>query len=351
MRSFLLSARHAAMKPGPLPPPPPSSLARRRLLALASWAFVALTAAAQPPARQRRIVFFYVLPLDAPSAVAALARFREGMQAQGFSAGADYVIEYQWEERVDRVPARMRAVIGSGPDLIVAITTPVALAAAKATRKLPIVFGTVSDPVASGLVQSLARPGGNVTGVANVLPALSGKLIELVHEILPGAKRIAALWNPDNPAKAFELRELEAHAQRAGIECTRFPARSAAEIEAAVSALDPSKAAALVVLAETLTHFSRERIARLALAARMPTLFNYAPHVEAGGLAAYSPDYDLQAMRLGELAGRILAGASPATLPVEQPNRFLLTVNLGTARALGLELPTAVLLRADKVIE
>jgi len=245
----------------------------------------------------------------------------------------------------------MQAVIGSGPDLVVAITTPVPLAAAKATREVPVVFGTVSDPVASGLVRSLARPGGNVTGVANVLPALSGKLIELVREILPGAKRIAVLWNPDNPAKALELRELEVHARRVGIECARFPARSAGEIEAAVSALDPSKAAALVVLAETLTNANRERIARLALAARMPALFNYTPHVEAGGLAAYSPDYDLQAIRLGELAGRILAGASPAMLPVEQPSRFLLTVNLATAGALGLELPPAVLLRADKVIE
>jgi len=320
-------------------------------LAIALCAACAPVAAAQPPAKRRRIAFFNVLPPAAPSAVNVLARFREGMQSQGFLDGADYAIDYLWEERVDRVPSRMQAVIGSGPDLVVAITTPVALAAAKATREVPVVFGTVSDPVASGLVRSLARPGGNVTGVANVLPALSGKLIELVREILPGAKRIAVLWNPDNPAKALELRELEVHARRVGIECARFPARSAGEIEAAVSALDPSKAAALVVLAETLTNANRERIARLALAARMPALFNYTPHVEAGGLAAYSPDYDLQAIRLGELAGRILAGASPAMLPVEQPSRFLLTVNLATAGALGLELPPAVLLRADKVIE
>jgi putative ABC transport system substrate-binding protein len=187
--------------------------------------------------------------------------------------------------------------------------------------------------------------------VANVLPALSGKLIELAREILPGARRIAVLWNPDNPAKALELRELENRAQRAGIECALRPARSAAQIEAAISSLDPSKVAALVVLAETLTNANRERIARQALAARMPTLFNYTPHVEAGGLAAYSPDYDLQTKRLGELAGRILAGASPATLPVEQPNRYLLTLNMNTARQLGLELPRAVLLRADRVIE
>jgi putative ABC transport system substrate-binding protein len=339
------------MKPGPLPPPTTPRYTRRRLLALALYAACAPVALAQSIAKRRRVAYFNVLPPAAPAAVTALARFREGMQAQGFSAGVDYEIDYAWEESIDRVSARMRSVIGGRPELVVAITTPVALAAAKATREMPIVFGTVSDPVASGLVQSLARPGGNVTGVANVLPALSGKLVELAREILPGARRIAVLWNPDNPAKALELHELEAHAQRAGIACLHFPARSAAEIEAALTSLDPTKAGALVVLSETLTHFNRERIARLALAARMPTLFNYVPHVEAGGLAAYSPDYDLQAMRLGELAGRILAGASPATLPVEQPNRFLLTVNLRTARALGLELSPAVLLRADKVIE
>jgi len=339
------------MKPGPLPPPTTPRCARRRLLALALCAVCAPVAFAQPTAKRRRIAFFNVLPPEAPGAVTAVARFREGMQTQGFSRGAAYEIDYLWEEHIERVPARMHALLGCRPDLVVAITTPVALAAAKATREVPIVFGTVSDPVASGLVQSLARPGGNVTGVANILSALSGKLVELAREILPGARRIAVLWNPDNPAKALELRELEAHAQRAGIACLRFPARSAAEIEAAVSSLDPTKVGALVVLSETLTHFNREGIARLALAARMPTLFNYAPHVEAGGLAAYSPDYELQAMRLGELAGRILAGASPATLPVEQPNRFLLTVNLRTARALGLDLPPAVLLRADRAIE
>jgi putative ABC transport system substrate-binding protein len=306
---------------------------------------------AQQSARRRRIAYFHVLPPGAPAAQGALARFREGMQAHGFSAGADYELDCAWEERIEEIPARIRALLGTRPDILVALTTPVALAAAKATRAVPVLFGTVSDPVASGLVQSLARPGGNVSGVANMLPALSGKLVELAREILPGARRIAALWNPDNPAKALELRELEAHARRVGIECARFPVRTAAEIDAAVPALEAGGAAALVVLSETLTHANRERIARLALGAHLPTLFNHAPQVEAGGLAAYSPDYDLQSMRLGELAGRVLAGASPATLPVEQPSRFLLTVNLKTARALGLELPRAVLLRADKVIE
>lgn len=339
------------MTTSPLPPPSTAPLPRRRVLVLAGLAMIGLNGSAQSAAPRRKIGFFGVLPPDEPSTARMLARFREGLREYGFRDGSDYQVEYLWEVRIEQVPARMRELVKHNLDLVVALTTPVALAAAQATSKVPIVFGTVSDPVASGLVESLARPGGNVTGVANVLPALSGKLIELAREILPGARRIAVLWNPDNPAKALELRELENRAQRAGIECALRPARSAAQIEAAISSLDPSKVAALVVLAETLTNANRERIARQALAARMPTLFNYTPHVEAGGLAAYSPDYDLQTKRLGELAGRILAGASPATLPVEQPNRYLLTLNMNTARQLGLELPRAVLLRADRVIE
>ncbi|MEX2198674.1 MAG: ABC transporter substrate-binding protein [Burkholderiales bacterium] len=339
------------MTTSPLLPPLTAGRLRRRILACVALALLGLGGAAAKEPRQRTIAYFSVLPPQAPSSVTALARFREGLRDHGFTEGADYRIEYRWEERIEKLPGRMRELMSAGPSLVVAITTPVALAAARATRGVPVVFGTVSDPVASGLVDSLARPGGNVTGVANILPALSGKLIELAREILPHARRIAVLWNPDNPAKALELRELERHAQPVGIELALFPVRSAAHIESAVSGLDPGGVAALVVLAETLTNANRERIARLALAARMPTLFNHAPQVEAGGLAAYSPDYDLQTTRLGELAGRILAGASPATLPVEQPTRYLLTVNVKTAKALGIEVPRSILLRAERVIE
>lgn len=349
-RSVLLSARHATKASDSRRPPLNPDRWRWRILGCATLALGFALAAAEG-ASPRKIGYFNVLPPHAPSSVTALARFRQGLHESGFRESADYRIEYLWEERIDRVPARMRELLASGPSLVVAITTPVALAAAQATREVPIVFGTVSDPVASRLVQSLAQPGGNVTGVANVLPALSGKLVELAREILPGAKRIAVLWNPDNPAKALELRELEAHGRLADIDCVRMPVRSGNEIENAFAKIEQSGAAALVVLAETLTHAHRGRIAQLALARGLPTFFNHEPHVEAGGLAAYAPDYDLQSRRLGELAGRILAGASPAVLPVEQPSRFRLSVNLGTARALGLELPRSILLRADRVIE
>jgi putative tryptophan/tyrosine transport system substrate-binding protein len=351
MRRLLFRARHATKLSPSIPPPAAPHALRRRVLAGAALGLAALAMPAAAARRPHRIGFFGVRPPESHPEVLQMARFREGLREHGLREGTGYRLEHVWERRVDRLDDRMRSLIESRPDLVVAITTPVALAAARATTTIPIVFGTVSDPVASGLVRSLAQPGGNVTGVANVLPALSGKLVELAREILPEARRIAVLWNPDNPAKALELRELEAHAQRLGVECMRKPAHSAGEIDAALAGLAKARVAALVVLAETLTDAHRERMARLALDARLPTFFNHAPHVEAGGLAAYAPDYDLQTRRLGELAGRILSGEPPAKLPVEQPNRFVLMVNARTARSLGLELPRSVLLRADRVIE
>lgn len=329
---------------------------RRRLLGLgivmpALWGFAAPAVRAQSAKRPRRVVYFGVLPPDDSRPRRDLARFGEELRKHGFSEGTGYTLEYVWERDIERVPERMRTLVAQKVDLIVAITTPVAVAAAKATREVPIVFGVVSDPVESGLVATLNRPGRNVTGVTNVLPELSGKLLELTREIVPGVKRIAVMWNPDNPAKVLELRELQVAAKRTGVGLEEYPVRTAGDIESALAAVSNSKAAALVTLAETLTDAHRERIARAALASRVPTIFNSTPHVRAGGLVSYSPDYSVLSRRLGDLAGRILAGAHPAALPVEQPTRFELAVNLKTARALGITIPQSVLVRADEVIQ
>jgi len=326
-------------------------LRRALLAAAATGALCGPLAPAVKAQRLRRIGYFGVTPSDADTTRRTLELFRQGLREQGLVEGRDYALEYLWETRIERVPARMQTLAHSGVVLIVATTTPVALAAAKATRDLPIVFGTVSDPVGSGLVESLARPGGNITGVTNVLPALSGKLLELAREIVPGTSRVAVMWNPDNPAKTLELHELQAAAQRSGIALSLLPARTAAEIDAALADLGGLGVQFLVTLSETLTHQYRTRIAELALAARMPSVSNHAPQVEAGGLVAYAPDYTLLGRRLGDLAGRILAGERPATLPVEQPTNFELVVNLKTARLLGLKIPQSVLLRANRVIE
>lgn len=323
---------------------------RDAVLALPALAYLVSIGGARAGASLQRIVYFGVLPPESPSVVATLARFREDLGRHGLTDGRDYTLDYVWEERVDRIPEKMRALLEREVSLVVAITTPVALAAAKATRKIPIVFGTVSDPIGSGLVARIDRPGGNITGVTNLLPELSGKLLELSREIVPGAVRIAVMWNPENPAKALELRELRVAAGRASVALAELPVRSAAEIEKAIAGVGKD-VSVIVTLAETLTNANRQRIATLARMRHLPTVFNLAAHVEAGGLVSYSPDYGALNRRLGDLAGRILKGADPGTLPVEQPTTFELVVNKGTAKSLGISIPQTVLLRATKVIE
>jgi putative ABC transport system substrate-binding protein len=327
---------------------------RRRFLLVAcavAAGFGARAASARDAKRVRRIVFFGVRRSDVPSVLRDLVRFRDELRRHGFHEGRDYALEYVSEASLERLPATMRGLLERPAHLIVAITTPVALAAARSTQEVPIVFGLVSDPVASGLVKSIRRPGGNATGVANVLPELSAKLLDLAREIIPGARRFAVMWNPDNPGKALELREFRAAARRARIALAELPVRSAGDIEAALAILPELEVAALVTLAGALTAAHRSRIAQAALASATPTVFNFTPHVAAGGLVSYSPRHAPLARRLGDLAGRILSGADPATLAVELPSEFELAVNLKTATALGITIPGSVLVRADQVIE
>jgi len=326
---------------------------RRRFVALigigvAHWPLFSSAQGARAP---QRIAFVGVSAADAEVTRRILSQFREGLAGEGFAEGRNVAIDFIAEADIAKVPGRVAELLRRKPDVLVAVTTPVAQAAARATRDTPIVFSTVSDPVGSGLVVSLARPGGNVTGVRNMLPELSGKLLELVREIVPRAGRIAVLWNPDNPAKALELRELRAAGQGGKIALQELPARTGQEIERAVSGLGKEGVRALVILAETLTFTHRQKIAELALANRMPVISNNSPHTDAGGLASYSPDYRLLNRRVGALAAKILSGTKPADLPVELPTKFELVINLKTAKSLGLKIPGSILLRADRVIE
>lgn len=314
-------------------------------------ALFSATARAQAGPRVHRIAFLGTMSADAEVMRVTMARFKEGLASEGFVEGRNYVIDFVTEPDVARAPERIRQLLGRTPAVLVVMTTPVAQAAAKAERETPILFTAVSDPLESGLVASLARPGGNVTGVSNVLPELSGKLVELVRELIPGAARIAVLWNPDNPAKALELRALHDAASRYKVSLHELPARSKEEIEAVLADLGRTGARALVVLGESLSFAHRKRIDELARASRVPVVSNITPHTEAGGLASYTADGAFLNRRLGALAAKILAGAKPAALPVELPTRFVLTVNRKSAKALGIAIPQSVLLRADRVIE
>jgi len=288
---------------------------------------------------------------DAEAMRRVMASFNEGLAGEGFVEGRNYVIDLVTEPDVARAPERIAQLLARAPAMLVVQTTPVAQAAAMAARETPILFTAVSDPVESGLVASLARPGGNVTGVSTMLPVLSGMLLELVRELIPDAARIAVLWNPDNAAKTLELRALRVAASRHKISLHELPARSKEEIETVLAGLGRAGARALVVLAESLTFAHRERIDELGRASRVPIVSNLTQHTEAGGLASYTADYALLNRRLGALAAKILAGAKPAALPVELPTRFVLTVNQKSAKALGIAVPQTVLLRADRVIE
>ena len=326
---------------------------RRRFVALIGFgaAHWPLYLSAQGARAPQRIAFLGHTPADTDVTRRILSGFREGLAGAGFAEGRNVTIDFIAEPEIIKLPERVRELLARKPDLLVALTTPIAQAAARATRITPIVFGTVSDPIGSGLVASLARPGGNVTGVSNMLPELSGKLLELLREIVPTVERVAVLWNPDNPAKAIELRELQAAALSTKLVLLEVPARSGQEIERALSGLSKDGAQALVILAETLTFTHRQRISELALARRIPIISNNTPHTQAGGLVSYSPIYGMLDRRLGALAGKILSGAKPAELPVELPTNFEVVVNLKTAKALGVKMPQSILLRAERVIE
>ena len=323
---------------------------RRRVLAVLTTFIATPGVLAQANRTPPRIAFLGVF---SPSRAEqdGLPRFREGLSDEGLTEGRDFTIEYFSEPQIERLPAKVAEVLKRGPALLVATTTPVAQAAAKATRQLPIVFNTVSDPVGSGLVASLARPGRNVTGVSNMLPELSGKLLELVRELLPDSASVAALWNPDNPAKALELAELRVAAAKLGVGLVELPVRSLPDIERALAAEHKGSGRALVIMADALTDVHRKRIDELTQARRIAVVSSHRTHTDAGGVLSYSPDYSALARRVGAIAGKILKGAKPAEIPVELPTRFEIVVNLKSAQALGLKIPQSVLLRANRVIE
>jgi putative ABC transport system substrate-binding protein len=280
-----------------------------------------------------------------------LTGFRRGLTDEALTEGRDFIIEYSSEPRIEQLPAKIAEVLKRDPVLLVATTTPVAQAAAKATPHLPIVFNTVSDPVGSGLVASLARPGNNVTGVSNMLPELSGKLLDLVRELLPGATPVAVLWNPDNPAKVLEVAELRIAAKKLSVDLAELPVRSLPDIERALEPGQKNMGKVLVILAETLTGVHSKRIDELLQVRRIAVISNHRIHTLAGGLLSYAPDYAALHRRLGGLTAKILKGAKPAEIPVELPTKFEILVNLKTAKMLGLTIPQSILIRADRVIE
>ena len=287
-----------------------------------------------------------------PSTSGFHEQFRQGLGELGWREGRNIVIEYRFADgKVDRLPALVAELVRLDVAVIVAQPTAAAVAARKATRSIPIVMINVGDPVGLGLVESLARPAGNVTGTAfDVGLETFGKALELLKEAMPKASRVAVLSNPDNPAQRLAIKDLNVAAQSLGLKLLLREARNPDEIGGAFADIASERVDAVLVVAESLFLLHRQMLADLARKYRLPAMYGLKENAAAGGLMSYGPSLAHNSRRAATFVDKILKGAKPADLPVEQPTKFEFVVNLGTARALGLALPASLLQRADELI-
>jgi len=306
---------------------------------------------AQQESKIARIGF--LAPATPDGAAVLVQSFKQGLRGLGYVEGKTFVLEVRYGEgKAERLPQLARELVGLKVDVIVS-TADVATAAAKReTRTIPIVMASSIDPVGAGLVASLARPGGNITGLSNVASELSGKRLELLKEAVPGLVRVAALWNPDVRGAILEYKETEAAARSLQLELQSQEVSSVEDLDRAFSTAASQRTQALIVVGQNPVAFSkRTEIANFARRNRLPTISNSPAYVEAGGLISYGQSIGDAYRRTAIYVDKILKGVKPADLPVEQPTKFELIINLKTAKALGLTLPRSLLQRADRLIE
>jgi putative ABC transport system substrate-binding protein len=315
------------------------------------FAFVGLAGVveAQQPAKVPRIGY-----LSASSASGNLPRveaFRQGLRDLGYIEGQNIVLDYRFGEgKENRLPDLAADLVRLKVDVIITPGTGPVSAAKQATRTIPIVMMNAADPVGDGFVSSLARPGGNITGLTNIAPELSGKRLELLKEAVPRASRIAVLWNPVIQQRIIEFKEAQAAARALGLQLQSVEARAANDLEPAFSAMTEGRANAFIVLGDAMFNANRPRILDLAAKSRLPAMYNEEEYVLAGGLMVYAPSTNDLSRRAAMYVDKILKGAKPADLPVEQPMKFELVINLKAAKQIGLAIPPNVLARADRVI-
>ena len=322
---------------------------RRKFIALlggaAAWS--ATFAHGQQAARKARIGYLSAASEPDPN----VEIFSQGMRALGYVQDRNFILEVRYAHRdYARLPALVQELLAAKVELIVTGGAS-SRAAPFAAQSVPVVFGFSGDPVDAGIVASFARPGGNATGISFLALDLAAKRAELIKEVAPPIKRIAVLSNPEHPGEVSELRVTRETVRKLGIDTQYFPADSDAAVPAALVAIGESQCDALLTFPDALTLFHRQRIAAFALSRRLPSVFGWKIFTDAGGLISYGPILRLSQARLAYFVDRILKGAKPADLPVEQPTNLELAVNLKTAKSLGLTVPATLLARANEVIE
>jgi putative ABC transport system substrate-binding protein len=278
---------------------------------------------------------------------------RDALKELGYIEGQNIVIEYRWARgRFDRLPELAAELVRLKVDVIVGIVTAASLAAKAATSSIPIVIAGVADPVGVGLAASLARPGGNVTGTSSMSAEVPSKQLQFLEQVAPEASTVAVLWNPANAAyQALALRQVEVAAQASGVQLQKLEARTPSDFDAAFAAINQERTKALLILGDPVFDEHSAELANLALESRVPTMSLWRPFAEKGGLMSFGANFGQAFKRAVVYVDKILKGANPSDLPIEQPTKFELIVNLRTAKALGLTIPQIILISADEVIE
>ncbi len=308
-------------------------------------------AEAQQPKKIAKIG--YLFPGTPATTAHLLEAFRQGLRELGYVEGKTFVLELRYgEARVERLPELARELVGLKVDVIVTNTDGAIAAVKRETQTIPIVMGNSTDPVGTGFVASLARPGGNITGLSAISPELSGKRLELLREVVPGLSRVAFLWNPDIRGAVLDYNETESAARSLGLQVQSVEVLRAEDLDRAFSAITKERAQALTMPAANPVGFAnRDQIASFAQRNRLPSMFAQSEYVDAGGLMSYGPSTPDMVRRAATYVDKILKGTKPADLPVERPMKFELVINLKTAKQIGLTIPPNVLVRADKVIK
>ena len=311
---------------------------------------VSFAAAAQQTSKVWRIGFLAKGPRSPDGAVPA--PLRKALQALGYGEGKNIVFEGRWAElRSERLGALAAELIALKVDLIVTLGGAAAAAAQQASSAIPIIVVGAGDVVETGLVASLARPGGNLTGINDQSAVLSAKRLELLKEVVPAATRVAVLWNADDRGMTLRYREIEKAAQVLRVTIEPLGVREPDDFDVALTAMSRARPDALMMVTDALTNLNRQRVIDYAATHRIPAMYEFGSLVQGGGLMSYGGDMGENFKLAADYVVRILKGAKPGDLPVEQPNRYFLVINLKTANALGLTIPQSLLLRADEVIE